>query len=398
MTGRIILTNARVVTGDRVLEGGSVVVTGEWIEAVEPATVAAGPGIVDLGGRWLLPGLVDLHDDVLEMEINPRPRAEFDPVLALLSLDRRLAAAGVTTQYHGVSFAEQPAIGRTLAGARAVCAAVHALRASDVACVEHHVLHRLEVRTPGALAALLAALPAEPAPLVSVDDHAPGRGKMADPAIFRAYLRRYLPRETTDDELEEHVARVQAETAATEPLVIESLTRLTALRAESGLTLASHDDDSAERVEALHAAGCRICEFPLAAEAAVRARALGMTIVMGAPNVVRGGSLTGRNGALAMLSDNLLDILVADYHPPSLLAAVFRIVALGLRDLPAAVRLVASAPAVAAGLPDRGRLAPGLRADLVAVEVRGDWPVVAATWLAGVRRYAAGAAAAAAFG
>jgi alpha-D-ribose 1-methylphosphonate 5-triphosphate diphosphatase len=393
MTGRLCLTNARVVAGDLVLEGGTVVIAGDRIETVEGTTVPAGPGVIDLAGRWLLPGLIDLHDDALEKEINPRPNVDFDPSFALLSLDRRLAVAGITTQYHGVSFAEQPAIGRTLAGATAVCAAIHDLRRFGGACVEHHVLHRLEVRTPGALASLLHVLADEPAPLVSIDDHAPGRGKMADPAVFRAYLRRYLPQDTTEAELEAHVARIQSETAATEPLVVDSLARLAALRAERPIVLASHDDDSAERVDALFAAGCRISEFPLTPAAVRRARELGMTIAMGAPNVLRGGSLTGTLSALAMLVEDSLDILVADYHPPALLAAVFRIVALGLRGVPAAVRLATSAPATAAGLTDRGQVAAGCRADLIAVEVHRDWPVVASTWLAGECRYVAGTAA-----
>src|SRR6185369_9678076 len=105
MSERYLLTNATIVAPDRVLEGGTVVVEEGLIAEVSPGAYPPAAGDIDLGGRLLMPGIVDLHNDALEKEIAPRPRAAFDPTFALLHLDRKLAAAGVTTEFHAVYFA-----------------------------------------------------------------------------------------------------------------------------------------------------------------------------------------------------------------------------------------------------------------------------------------------------
>jgi alpha-D-ribose 1-methylphosphonate 5-triphosphate diphosphatase len=318
---RLLLANADVVTPERVVAGGTVVVEDGRIADVEPRSYPSGPGVLDLGGRLLLPGLVDLHNDAIEREINPRPGAEFAPTFALLQLDRKLAAAGVTTEFHAVSFSERESTGRSLEFAARLCEAVRELRAGNDATVEHHVLFRLDVRTPGSLDALLPALDGASAPLLSLNDHVPGQGQFRDLPAYRRYLTRFLAGEASEQRLDDLIEQGLRRAAATEHLVAETLTRVAAAAREHDMILMSHDDDTPERVDLMRGLGCEIAEFPLTVEAAARAAGGGMRTAMGAANAFRGGSLSGNVGALDLLARGLVDVLVADYYAPAMLAA-----------------------------------------------------------------------------
>lgn len=384
MTGdRLILTDARPVLSDRVLDRATVVVEDGRISEIVARRYPPGPGVVDLGRRLLLPGLVDLHNDAIEAEINPRPGANFAPAFALRQLDRKLAAAGVTTQFHAVSFSERDIRGRSLGFAAAVTEALAELRADPATSIDHHPLLRLDTRTPGALAAVLAVVPTVPLPLVSLNDHVPGQGQFKDIGAYRRYISRDAQGTISEAKIDALVEDAIREAAATEAIVEATLRDLAEVGDWRGVSLASHDDDSAARVELMHRLGCSIAEFPLTLEAAARARALGMKVAMGAANALRGGSLSGNVGSRELLADGLVDILVADYYAPALLAAVFRLVELGLADLPAATRLVTANPAAAVGLTDRGEIAVGRRADLIVVDAAGADAAVAATLVDG---------------
>lgn len=386
----IVLTNATIVAGDRVVDRGSVVVHDGFIEAVEERCYAIAPGTLDLGGRLLLPGIVDLHNDALEMEIVPRPGAQMDPSFALLHLDRKLAAAGVTTQFHAIAFAERPDTGRSVAYAEALSGAVRAFQETGDRAIEHAVLHRLDVRTPGAFESLVAALDRAPIAFVSLNDHVPGRGQFKNVDDYRQYVRRYLRPDASAEELEAVVGERLDHAARTQAIVESTLRRLSCEARGRPMILASHDDDTPERVDQMRELGCTIAEFPLNAATADRARERGMVIAMGAPNALRGRSLTGNASALEFLARGRVDMLVADYAATTLLAAAFRIVDVGLADLPSAMALVARNPAMAAGMADRGVIVPGHRADLIAVHRSDGWASVAATFVQGRLRYAGG--------
>ncbi len=389
MPERHLLTDAVVVTPDFVLSGGTVVVEDGSIVEVADRTYPAGPDVVSLGGRYLLPGLVDLHNDAIEVEINPRPGAEFPLEFALLQLDRKLAAAGVTTQFHAVYFSDDFAR-RSIDRAGAICTAIDAVRAGRDGTIEHHAMLRLDLRSERALDVLLPALEEAPIALISLNDHVPGQGQFRDIDAYRRYLGRYAGKERGAEEVEAMIVEEFQRAAETEPLVASILARLVAERSRRDLILVSHDDDTPERVDFMHEIGCRIAEFPLTIEAAERAARHGMAIAAGSPNAFRGGSLSGNAGALDLIARGLVDILVADYHAPSLLAALFRIVALGLASLPEATRFVTLNPAAAVGLTDRGAIVAGTRADLIVVEHRRGVPLTAATMAAGLWRYTAG--------
>ena len=390
---KLMLTNATVVTPTEVIEDGTVVVADGIITDVLDRSYAGDPGAIDLAGRMVMPGFVCLHNDAIEREINPRPGAELDSAFALLHLDRKLAAAGVTTQFHAVSFSERESANRTLETASRLCGAISEFRSGTVASVDHHVLLRLDLRTPGAIDALLPCLDDAAVPLLSLNDHVPGQGQFRDLAAFRKYLTRDLLGGVPSSQLDMMLDDALREAAATEYRVHDALDRLRRVQREQpghSPILVSHDDDTAERVDLMHGLGCRLAEFPLTLEAAERARELGMAIEMGAANVLRDGSLSNNIGGRELLARGLVDILVADYHAPALLAAVDKIVDLDLATLPEAAALMTHNPAQAVGLTDRGALLPGRRADLIVVAPTVPYRSVEATFVAGGLRYAAG--------
>jgi alpha-D-ribose 1-methylphosphonate 5-triphosphate diphosphatase len=374
-TGTFAVRNVRAVLPDRVLDDAVVVCADGVITAVQeggPAPV----GAIDGRGGILVPGIVDVHSDALERDINPRPGTSFPVDFALTSFEGRVRAAGVTTVFHGVGFQDNPGYHRSLEQARAVCVALR-VRVAAGAPVDHRVLHRMDVRSPDALDVLLDCLPppGRHAPLVSLEDHTPGQGQFRDLDRFVAGRMREQPGRTADEAAALVRERITARDALLEH-VDRNRSRLGALAREGRIRLLAHDVESPEELDRVRAGGAAVAEFPLTLEAARAARAAGMPVVMGAPNVIRGGSHSGNVGAREVVAAGLADALASDYSPPALLAAAFGLAADGVVALPAAVRLVTSGAAATAGLDDRGRIAPGGRGDLVLVDDSGRWPRV----------------------
>lgn len=392
---RLLFTNGEIVTPDRVISGGSVLIENGIVAEVSERAYAAGASTIDLRGRLLMPGLICLHNDAVETEINPRPTANHDPDFALLQLDRKLAAAGITTQFHAISFLEMTGGTRTIDFAIMVCEAIERFRASGLAVIDHNTLFRLEIRTPGAYEALQRRLELSSIPLISVDDHAPGRGQLRNLDDFRLFLRT-LGKNASEEEIEQKVAELLAEAERTQPFADENLRQLGALVGErtatgSPLLLKSHDDDSPERVDQMYELGCRVSEFPTTVAAAKRARELGMTIEVGAPNALRGRSLLPSNASALELYDlGLVDVFLADYYAPALLASLFRIASRPGADLAAVTRCFTLNPATSVGLNDRGAIEPGRRADLIVVEPAGAFQMVSASFVAGWPAYTSG--------
>ncbi len=277
MTGRLILTGGAVVAPDAAYEGGSVVIEGGRIVAVT-ARAYTGPSspretIMDVGGRFVLPGVVCLHNDAIEKAVHPRPGANLPLPLALATLDRHLAAAGVTTQFNAINFEDMPDKERTLAWGAALHDALAAFGASGDGLVEHHTLFRCDVRMAASLDAILARAPAATVPLVSLNDHVPGQGQLRDRARMVTQLAGELGSVAA---AETWIAEREAFARATEEQVARSYDALGQLARATATVLMSHDDDSAEKVELMYRLGCRVAEFPVTREAARRARALGM--------------------------------------------------------------------------------------------------------------------------
>jgi alpha-D-ribose 1-methylphosphonate 5-triphosphate diphosphatase len=389
----LLLTNARVVTPERVLDSGSVAIESGVIVEIADHAYPAGTDALDLRGRYLLPGLVDLHSDAYERQLNPRPGAAFPPVLAFLHYDRQLAAAGVTTQFHAVSFSHEDSFGRSLEEATAACAAIHALRASGSATIDHQILHRLELRTPGAWEAILAELgridAAGMIPFISLDDHVLGRGQLRNRTAFLSQIRSFLPAGLSEAEMEIEIDRRMAEAEQGDEMALATLNKVGATIGERSLIVAAHDPESTERIDQMMELGAKIAEFPTTIEAALYAAERGLPVVVGAPNVLRGRSLLGNVSGLDLIQKRAAGIMVADYYGQALLAAAAGIAAREVRSLPEAIRMVTLHPADAVGLTDRGAIVPGLRADLVVADLERSFPEVSAAFTGGRLGYAA---------
>lgn len=367
---RTILERVRVVTPERVLPRGRVVLEGDRIVAVE-GDVGDGPAEL-----LLLPGLIDLHGDDVERHLFPRSGARVDLDVALSSCDRANAAAGVTTKLHAIAFEEAPDDDRSLDLAADVVEAL----ADESGIVDNRVHARCEVSNPDAVDAVEAVLGRDGVELVSLMRHVPGEGQFED---REAFLRRYAEdRSSSAGEVERLAARRDVPAAA----IARRAGRLARAAADAGVVVASHDDDSPEAVDRAAACGVDVSEYPTTMAAARRAADRGLTTALGAPNLVRGGSLWGNLDVEDAIQAGVVDVLCSDYHPPSLLAAPF--VDTG-EPLPDRVRRVTAAPADAVCLDDRGRVVEGARADLAIVDPE-PVPTVRRAFVAGREVYRAG--------
>ena len=377
MNSDLVLSNARVVAGGEVLRG-SVSVREGRIASVDTAGPAG--AATDLDGDYLIPGLVELHTDNFERHMMPRPKVRWPELPALFGHDAEIAAAGITTVYDalGVGDIDPEAMrGQHMAP---VLAAIEQAASQGLLRAEHRLHIRLELPAPNTRALFEPFVGHPRVGLISLMDHTPGQRQWTNIEQARVY---YCGKKGWSD------AKFERSLAESKELQERHATPNRRYFVDycrsAGIPLASHDDTVPEHVEQAHGEGVAISEFPTRVEAAQAARGKGMAIVMGAPNVVRGGSHSGNVAAVDLARRGLLDALSSDYVPASLLMAAFRLTADAGFSIPQALATVSLNPARAAGLTDRGEIAPGLRADLVQVRLIGDQPVVRAVWREGRR-------------
>jgi alpha-D-ribose 1-methylphosphonate 5-triphosphate diphosphatase len=330
---------------------------------IRDGCIADGPAReMDLSGYLLLPGLIDLHGDGFERHLSPRPTAPFDKAKGLASVASELAANGITTAWLAQSWSWE-------GGFRSGDAAVSLLAALDRArgdvLADIRVQLRLETHVIDEHDAVLAAVAAHGIDFVVFNNHLPEAVEMAEnrPLRFASWAAQ------TSRSADEMLAIVRA-AEAQEPEVPAALTKIAGRFAALGVTMGSHDDATPETRAFYRGIGAAISEFPTTIEAARAAHAEGEPVLMGAPNVVRGGSQTGNIAAAGLVAEGLVDALMSDYYYPALPQAAFALVDAGICDLPTAWGMISAAPARIMGLGDRGSLWDGMRGDLVAMNPR----------------------------
>jgi len=385
---RRLITHATLVTPSGVHADHALLTEDGIITALGPAAELAATGLetIDARGAYLIPGLIDLHTDTLEKEITPRPGADFPLEVAIHELDRKLVACGITTVYHslhmGYADAERSAASRftrrdVVAGVRAM-AGVHTLAHTRIHLRYEYSGRGVEVRD------LVEALIAEGAiDLLSFMDHTPGQGQYS--------RERFLANMIKQGKTETEAMAVLAERQARPKLTLSDLQAIGHSARARNIPIASHDDDSPEKVSQMHSAGVNICEFPINLAAAEAARTLGLDVLGGAANVLRGGSLTGNLDITSAMRAGAVNGLCSDYYPPAMLHAVFKLWHERVFSLTQAVAAATSIPARAAGIADKtGSLEVGKAADLILVRLRGETPTVLQTYVQGERVHAAG--------
>ena len=381
MTTETVLTNARIVLVDDVISGSVQIVDGRIADVSNGASKAA--GAIDLDGDHLIPGLVELHTDHLETHYHPRPRVNWPPIPAALAHDAQIVAAGITTVYDAVyvgnhSFARHE---RTANDSVVLVKAVADAQDAGLLRAEHHVHLRCEIVDDGVVEGVKAMLGQADVRLMSLMDHTPGQRQFVNVDKLREY---YAGKEgMTDAEIDRYI---EDRVAQQERVARTHRDDVVEIARERGIPLASHDDATVEHVEEACADGVSISEFPTTEAAAKAAHAKGLMVLMGGPNVVRGGSHSGNVSARTLAETGTLDILSSDYVPASLvMSACFLAREIDTMDLPAAIRLVTANPAGAVGLDDRGEIAIGKRADLVRLHFAKDVEAIRSVWREGIQ-------------
>lgn len=372
----LVLTNARVVTPDTVIDGGSVLCRdGRVVDVCAGRSAVA--GAVDLKGDYLLPGLVDLHTDNLERHMIPRVSVYWPASAAILAHDRQVLAGGITTVLDSLALGDVLPDGERVKIYSQSIEAWLAARRSG-ATKAYHALHlRCEIGHEGVIEPLEALRNNPDLLMVSVMDHTPGQRQFMD---LKKYRFQYP--QLTEQEFLDYVAQRQA---IRDTVGVRHRRAIIDFADSLGIPVASHDDRTEAEVAEAVADGIAMSEFPTALEAARAAHRSGMAVIGGAPNVVLGGSHSGNASVADMARAGVLDILASDYVPASMILAAFALHRdLGI-GLAACIAMVSAAPADAVKLADRGRIALGQRADLVRVRHYDGLPVVETVWRDGQR-------------
>ena len=351
------LSNMKLILADRIIENGALRLEGGKIVEIKETNDPS-------SGFTVYPGFVDMHGDMIELELEPRPKVDFPMNVAVAHLDSRLAAAGVTTAYAGVSFSrtakdgERRSFEHTTGIIRALKDNISGLR------VDHRIHARFDITYTDAIDALEGLLTAGAVDLVSVMDHTPGQGQHRN---VEKLIANRVKGGLSEAEARNYIEKRMTHAVSSEQ-ILANLNRVSKLCADHGVAIASHDDDTVTKTNLMADLGAVISEFPVTIEAAQTAFERGLKIAMGAPNAMRGKSHSGNLSARDAHGEGLLHILAADYHPAAIIPAIHALAPKDPDGLVGTVRMASLIPAQTLGLSDRGEIAVGKRADLAIVD------------------------------
>lgn len=374
----VVLANAQLVLENEVIHGGLVLKDGKITEVFTGAAVPA--GAIDCEGDYLSPGLVELHTDNLERHMSPRPGVDWPHAAAIMAHDAEFAGAGVTTLFDAMR------VGSLTSGkskykkyARQMANEILTLRERGSLKISHYFHLRAEICSETLIEEMAEFGPDDRIGIVSLMDHTPGQRQFADLTQMRTYMQGKYS--MSDADVEDHFTVLRGvkakHGAANEAAAVADARKY-------GSVIASHDDTTRAHVLQSAEYGVRLAEFPTTLEAAKACHDAGISVMMGAPNLLRGGSHSGNVAASDLVDAGLLDIMSSDYAPASLLMSAVR---LGLEagNMATGIRTVTKAPAQAAGLYDRGEIVIGARADIVRFALVDAFPQTRGVWVQGNR-------------
>ena len=385
------IINGKIIKPDGVIEKGCVGIEDGRIIDIRDTLPDTCDNVIDANGGYVMPGIIDINGDDMETAISPRPSSRFPADFALLQLDRSNAVCGITTKLHAIAYFEDELNGHHIGLSKEIAKTIAHCRYS---LLTNHFLHiRCEISTH--LEDVLEVIESPLVKLVSLIDHTPGQeqehvqgqGQFSDPEEYREYHKRIYG--LSDAEIDGIIRKKWC--YANEKM--QNMREVARKALAKWISIASHDDDSSQKVELVHSIGARISEFPVTLDAANRTRKLGMTICMGAPNVVLGRSTSGNLSSVQAVTAGLVDVLCSDYNPASMLYSPFILWKHGILTLPDAVKMVTLNPAKAVGMDyATGSIEIGKRADILVVTEQMGIPVVARTIVSGEVVYAGGCA------
>jgi alpha-D-ribose 1-methylphosphonate 5-triphosphate diphosphatase len=372
-----IYTNAILILPTELAEGTIVVRDGIITDISRTRSHA--PGALDLDGDYLMPGVVDVHTDNLERQVQPRVNARWPSRSAMLSHDAQTAAAGVTTVLDALCLGDLGFDKERIKTFQDGVADLDALADTGLLKSEHFLHLRCEMPATDVLELVDPVADHKRVQMVSFMDHSPGVGQYADIENYRKLRRKGGLSEAQIDTRIKQMLEQRAKYRK------PNRDALLARFAHRDLARASHDDETVADIAENVADGIMISEFPVRLDAARAAHEAGMKVIAGAPNIVRGGSHSGNVNAADLVREGLVDAFASDYVPAALVESAFIAVAQCGITLPQAVAMITDNPARMARLGDRGRIETGLRADLLRVRVFENIPVVRQVWRAGER-------------
>lgn len=374
----LILKNARIVLADEMVHGSVRMEHGRITDIGGDTAVAAAQ---DMDGDYVIPGLVELHTDHLEGHYAPRPKVRWNPFAAALAHDAQICSSGITTVFDALRIGMDDDADLSIEDMRALADAIDDACRNDRMRADHFLHLRCEVSAADCLDGFMTFRKDSRVRIASLMDHAPGQRQFRKLEAYSTYYQGKL--KMSDEVFAAFCKKRIADSEANSDRNRRAIARACQ---ERGIVLASHDDATIEHVEEALEQGIQVAEFPTTFEAAEASKKAGLAVLMGAPNLVRGGSHSGNVAARELAEHGLLDILSSDYIPFSLIQSAF---VLGDHvesiSLPAAIRMVSKNPAEACGLDDRGEIATGKRGDLVRVSVDHHVPVVRTVWREGRR-------------
>lgn len=377
MTTESVFSNARIVLQNEVLNGSLVVRDGRIAEIARGNTATG----EDFGGDYLIPGLIELHTDHLEAHYSPRPGVRWNTTAAIQAHDSQVASSGITTVFDCLRMGADEDGGFATGEMREMADALEAAGREDRLKADHLIHLRCEVSAANVLDDFSDFEDDPQVRLVSLMDHSPGQRQFQTMDQYTLYYK--TKRGLSDEAFAEFVRRRQEASARYSR---RHRDQIAAHCRQQGITIASHDDATLDHVEESIAHGVKLAEFPTSIEAARASHVAGLSVLMGAPNIVRGKSHSGNVSARTLAGHGILDVLSSDYVPLSLIHAPF-LLSEGDEgvSLPRAIAMVTATPARTVGLDDRGSIRPGLRADLVRVRHATGVPIVRSVWREGRR-------------
>lgn len=333
-----------------------IVIKGELITRIDK--YGENEVAIDLGDKKIAPGIVDLHSDAIEKEIEPRHGATFPVSLAVAELDKKLSMAGITTMFHAIGFEDNPKKKRSIDLAIEQIKEINKANEKHLG-VDNFVHARFELSSEEAVEPIKEVIKNGMVKMVSLMDHSPGQGQFKSLESFKTYYENYY--NLNEEEINDVVSKKLNKNE-------EKINELVSYAKEHNLTLLSHDDDCIEKLNGLLDLGVQISEFPLDLEVAKYAVSKGIATGMGAPNIVRGGSQSGNIAAIDLVKEDVCKYLCSDYHPTSMLQAVYRMKNDANLDIAKGFSMVTSTPAKYANLMDRGVIEEGRRADIIVID------------------------------